>query len=82
MTTSTYVSRIVFDLIPSRFKVRDMFSSYTTCMILPFLILREGYVFKKMLVHMTVWSSSKVFLSRKVILSKNKSSGVCDVSRC
>ncbi|KAF3567665.1 hypothetical protein DY000_02017068 [Brassica cretica] len=24
MTTSTYVSRIVFDLIPSRFKVRDM----------------------------------------------------------
>ena len=30
MTTSTYVSRIVFDLIPSRFKVRDMFSAYVT----------------------------------------------------
>uniref|UniRef100_A0A0D3CR94 Uncharacterized protein n=1 Tax=Brassica oleracea var. oleracea TaxID=109376 RepID=A0A0D3CR94_BRAOL len=28
MTTSAYVSRIVFDLIPSRFKVRDMFSAY------------------------------------------------------
>ncbi|KAF3583061.1 hypothetical protein DY000_02031181 [Brassica cretica] len=34
MTTSTYVSRIVFDLIPSRFKVRDMFSAYVTCMVL------------------------------------------------
>ena len=33
MTTSTYVSRIVFDLIPSRFKVRDRFSAYTTCMV-------------------------------------------------
>ncbi|KAF3501018.1 hypothetical protein F2Q69_00043291 [Brassica cretica] len=33
MTTSTYVSRIVFDLIPSRFKVRDMFSTYVTCMV-------------------------------------------------
>ncbi|KAF3489925.1 hypothetical protein F2Q69_00053068 [Brassica cretica] len=33
MTTSTYVSRIVFDLIPSRFKVRDMFSAYVTCMV-------------------------------------------------
>ncbi|KAF2578871.1 hypothetical protein F2Q68_00005316 [Brassica cretica] len=32
MTTSTYVSRIVFDLIPSRFKVRKMFSAYVTCM--------------------------------------------------
>ncbi|KAF2547343.1 hypothetical protein F2Q70_00023106 [Brassica cretica] len=32
MTTSTYVYRIVFDLIPSRFKVRDMFSAYVTCM--------------------------------------------------
>ncbi|KAF3600076.1 hypothetical protein F2Q69_00035781 [Brassica cretica] len=32
MTTSTYVSRIVFDLIPSRFKARDMFSAYVTCM--------------------------------------------------
>ncbi|KAF3591452.1 hypothetical protein DY000_02022149 [Brassica cretica] len=27
MTTSTYISRIVFDLIPSHFKVRDMFSA-------------------------------------------------------
>ncbi|KAF3587873.1 hypothetical protein F2Q69_00027920 [Brassica cretica] len=33
MTTSTYVSCIVFDLIPSRFKVRDMFSAYMTCMV-------------------------------------------------
>ena len=33
MTTSTYVSRIVFDLIPSLFKVRDMFSAYMTCMV-------------------------------------------------
>ena len=30
MTTSTYVSRIVFDLIPSRFNVPDMFSAYVT----------------------------------------------------
>uniref|UniRef100_A0A0D3E877 Uncharacterized protein n=1 Tax=Brassica oleracea var. oleracea TaxID=109376 RepID=A0A0D3E877_BRAOL len=35
-----------------------------------------------MLVCMTVWSSKKVPLSRKVILSKNGSSGVCDVSQC
>ncbi|KAF2543893.1 hypothetical protein F2Q70_00034250 [Brassica cretica] len=33
MTTSTYVSRIVFDLISSRFKVRYMFSTYVTCMV-------------------------------------------------
>ncbi|KAF3563824.1 hypothetical protein DY000_02015086 [Brassica cretica] len=33
MTTSTYVSRIVLDLIPSRFKVRDIFSAYMTCMV-------------------------------------------------
>ncbi|KAF2566932.1 hypothetical protein F2Q68_00025467 [Brassica cretica] len=33
MTTLNYVSRIVFDLIPSRFKVRDMFSVYVTCMV-------------------------------------------------
>ena len=33
MITSTYVSRIVFDLIPSRFKVRNMFSPYVTCMV-------------------------------------------------
>ncbi|KAF3506730.1 hypothetical protein F2Q69_00005733 [Brassica cretica] len=32
MTTSTYVSRIVFDLILSPFKVLDMFSAYMTCM--------------------------------------------------
>ena len=38
--------------------------------------------FEKMLVRMTVWSSKKVFLSRKEISSKNESSGVCDVSRC
>ena len=33
MTTSTYVSRIVFNMIPSRFKVHDMFSAYVTCMV-------------------------------------------------
>ncbi|KAF3560581.1 hypothetical protein DY000_02015116 [Brassica cretica] len=33
MTTSTYVCRIIFDLIPTRFKVRDMFSAYVTCMV-------------------------------------------------
>ncbi|KAF3492464.1 hypothetical protein DY000_02052341 [Brassica cretica] len=66
MTTSTYVSCIIFDLFPSRFKVRDMFSAYVTCMILPFLSLREEYVFEKMLVCMTVWSSKKVPLSRKL----------------
>ncbi|WZY86721.1 hypothetical protein YC2023_033105 [Brassica napus] len=33
MSTSTYVSRIVFDLIPSRFKVCNMFSVYVTCMV-------------------------------------------------
>ena len=33
MTTSSYISRIVFDMIPSRLKVRDMFSDYTTCMV-------------------------------------------------
>ncbi|KAF3540171.1 hypothetical protein F2Q69_00021567 [Brassica cretica] len=33
MTTSTYVSRIVLDLIPSRFKVRNMFLDYVTCMV-------------------------------------------------
>ncbi|KAF3589854.1 hypothetical protein F2Q69_00029990 [Brassica cretica] len=32
MTASTYVSCSVFDLISSRFKVRDMFSAYVTCM--------------------------------------------------
>ncbi|KAL0683792.1 hypothetical protein Bca4012_050640 [Brassica carinata] len=82
MTTSAYVSRIIFDLIPSSFKFHDMFSAYVTCMILPFLSLREEYMFEKMLVCMTVWSSKKVPLSRKVILSKNGSSGVCDVSQC
>ncbi|KAL0730395.1 hypothetical protein Bca4012_026488 [Brassica carinata] len=29
----TYVSCIVFDLISSRFKVRDMYSVYMTCMV-------------------------------------------------
>ena len=33
MTTSAYVSRIVFNLIPSYFKVRDMFSAYVTYMV-------------------------------------------------
>ena len=33
MTTSTYVSCIVFDLIPSHFKVRNMFSAYVTCLV-------------------------------------------------
>ncbi|KAF3564148.1 hypothetical protein DY000_02016474 [Brassica cretica] len=33
MTTSTYVFCIVFDLISSRFKVRDIFSAYVTCMV-------------------------------------------------
>ncbi|KAL0803532.1 hypothetical protein Bca101_096022 [Brassica carinata] len=82
MTTSTYVSHIIFDLITSRFKFRDMFLAYVTYMILPFLSLREEYVFEKMLVRMTVWFSKKVHLSRKIILSKNGSSGVCDVSQC
>ena len=33
MTTSAYVSCTVLDLIPSRFKVCDMFSDYVTCMV-------------------------------------------------
>ncbi|KAF3589543.1 hypothetical protein F2Q69_00029131 [Brassica cretica] len=33
MTNSTYVSRFSFVLIPDRFKVRDMFSAYTTCLV-------------------------------------------------
>ncbi|KAF3546672.1 hypothetical protein DY000_02007893 [Brassica cretica] len=33
MTNSAYVSRYSFNLIPSRFKVRDRFSAYTTCMV-------------------------------------------------
>ena len=33
MTTLTYVFRIVFDLISSRFKVCVMFSDYVTCMV-------------------------------------------------
>ncbi|KAG5388989.1 hypothetical protein IGI04_030530 [Brassica rapa subsp. trilocularis] len=32
MTNSSYVSRFSFILIPYRFKVRDRFSAYTTCM--------------------------------------------------
>ena len=44
--------------------------------MLPFLSLREEYVFEKMFVCMTVWSS------KKVPLLKNCSSGVCDVSQC
>ena len=33
MTNSAYVSYYSFSLIPYRFKVRDMFSAYTTCMV-------------------------------------------------
>ena len=33
MTTSTYVSHIVFDRIPSSSKVRDMFSAYVNCLV-------------------------------------------------
>ncbi|KAF3558939.1 hypothetical protein F2Q69_00015196 [Brassica cretica] len=33
MTNSTYISRFSFILIPYRFKVRDRFSAYTTCMV-------------------------------------------------
>ncbi|KAF2538390.1 hypothetical protein F2Q68_00021223 [Brassica cretica] len=33
MATLTYVPRIVFNLIPSRFKVRDMFLAYVACMV-------------------------------------------------
>ncbi|KAF2602682.1 hypothetical protein F2Q70_00026027 [Brassica cretica] len=33
MTTSTYISRIVFNLIPSPFKVCNMFSAYVTCVV-------------------------------------------------
>ncbi|KAL0899083.1 hypothetical protein Bca101_083044 [Brassica carinata] len=33
MTNSAYVSRYSFNLIPYRFKVRDTFSAYTTCMV-------------------------------------------------
>uniref|UniRef100_A0A0D3D3T2 Uncharacterized protein n=1 Tax=Brassica oleracea var. oleracea TaxID=109376 RepID=A0A0D3D3T2_BRAOL len=36
--------------------------------ILPFLTLREGYVFEKVLVRMIVWSSKKVVLSRKSLV--------------
>ena len=32
-TNSTYVSCYSFDLIPYRFKVRNSFSSYTTCLV-------------------------------------------------
>ena len=33
MTNSTYVSRYSFDMIPYRFKVRDRFSAYMTCLV-------------------------------------------------
>ncbi|KAF3540712.1 hypothetical protein F2Q69_00023002 [Brassica cretica] len=33
MTNSTYVSRYSFDQIPYRFKVRDRFSAYITCLV-------------------------------------------------
>ncbi|KAL0834875.1 hypothetical protein Bca101_086764 [Brassica carinata] len=82
MTNSTYVSRFSFILIPYRFKVRDRFSAYTTCMVGTEHLSKDKICFEKMLVRMTVWSSKKVFLSRKKISSKNESLGVCDVSRC
>ncbi|WZZ87112.1 hypothetical protein YC2023_115691 [Brassica napus] len=43
MTNSAYVSRYSFNLIPYRFKVRDRFSAYTTCMSkLVFLFCDRG----------------------------------------
>ncbi|KAF3599604.1 hypothetical protein F2Q69_00037838 [Brassica cretica] len=33
MTNSTYISRFCFIMIPYRFKVRDRFSAYATCMV-------------------------------------------------
>ncbi|KAF3549664.1 hypothetical protein DY000_02007838 [Brassica cretica] len=39
-------------------------------LILPFLSLREEYVFEKMSVCMTVWSSKKVHLSRKDVFTQ------------
>ncbi|WZZ27197.1 hypothetical protein YC2023_010598 [Brassica napus] len=33
MTNSAYVPRCSFNMIPYRFKVRDRFSVYTTCMV-------------------------------------------------
>uniref|UniRef100_A0A0D3E9Z2 Uncharacterized protein n=1 Tax=Brassica oleracea var. oleracea TaxID=109376 RepID=A0A0D3E9Z2_BRAOL len=45
MTTSTYVSRIVFDLIPSRFEVCDMFSAYVTS-LLPLCRVYESYLYE------------------------------------
>ncbi|KAF3540169.1 hypothetical protein F2Q69_00021565 [Brassica cretica] len=51
MTTSTYVSRIVFNLIPSRFKVRDMFSAYVTS-LLPLCRVYESYLYENYLYEM------------------------------
>nr|VDD44638.1 unnamed protein product [Brassica oleracea] len=45
MTNSAYVSRYSFNLIPYRFKVRDRFSAYTTCMgvsAYDCLVLQDG----------------------------------------
>ena len=47
-----------------------------------FWIFAKDTCFKRVLVRMIVWSSKMVFLSRKVFLSKNVSSSVCDVSQC
>ncbi|KAL0825408.1 hypothetical protein Bca101_049085 [Brassica carinata] len=41
MTNSTYVSRFSFILIPYRFKVRDRFSAYTTCMAVLSFIAKD-----------------------------------------
>ncbi|WZZ66783.1 hypothetical protein YC2023_078153 [Brassica napus] len=68
MTNSTYVSQFVVISNKLNGKKYCFESSRRIC-------------FEKMLVRMTVWSSKKLFLSRKEILSKNESSGVCAVSR-
>ncbi|KAF2576360.1 hypothetical protein F2Q70_00002340 [Brassica cretica] len=68
-----------FILIPYRFKVRNRLSAYTTS-LLSLCRMYESHLYKmarlcfeKMLVRMTVWSSKKVFLSRKEFSSKNES---------
>ncbi|WZZ70110.1 hypothetical protein YC2023_081480 [Brassica napus] len=74
MTNSTYVSRFSFILIPYRFKVRDRFSAYTTCMV------GTEHLSKDNAYDCLVFQES-VFI-KEGNSSKNESSGVCDVSRC
>ncbi|KAF3567406.1 hypothetical protein DY000_02017150 [Brassica cretica] len=83
-------SRIkVFDTMPrdvrdqcAGFRARPRFTpGFRGCDIRLTFKSSRRICFEKMLVRMNVWSSKKVFLSRKEILSKNKSSGVYDVSR-